>query len=214
MPTVQPRYTRRDKYTLVGDMLKGRSGSLLDVGARDRILLHYIDPARIRYFSCDFGPGHDYAFDLEKPVPLPDRSFDFVAALDVLEHVEAAHAAFHELMRLVRRMIFISLPNLNSLKYRLQYLFSGRLSGKYLLLPEHQGDRHRWLPVYADIYPFVTLNAERAGFAVTDAYNLIEFGGPLRLLSVISRGAAALNVVADGLFTNTIIFGLQRREGV
>jgi len=133
-----------------------------------------------------------------------------VAALDVLEHVEAAHAAFGELMRLARRMVFISLPNMNSLKYRARYLFAGRLNGKYFLLPKHQGDRHRWLPVYADIYPFIILNAARAGFVVAAAYNFIEFGGPLRILSLASRSVAALNLVADGLFTNTIIIGLQR----
>lgn len=209
---MRPRYTRRDKYLLVGDMLRGQSGSLLDVGARDRTLLKRLDPARIQYFSCDFGPGHDYSFDLEQPVPLPDRSFDFVAALDVLEHVEAAHAAFSELMRLARRTVFISLPNMNSLKYRLRYLFTGRLNGKYLLLPEHQGDRHRWLPIYADLRPFLALNAERAGFEVAAVYNFVEFGGPLRILSVLSRSAAALNVVADGLFTNTVIFALRRQE--
>jgi len=137
-----------------------------------------------------------------------------VAALDVLEHVEAAHAAFGELMRLAHRMVFISLPNMNSLKYRARYLFTGRLNGKYLLLPEHQGDRHRWLPVYTDIYPFITLNAERVGFTVAAAYNFIEFGGPLRVLSVISRSAAALNVVADGLFTNTVVFSLRRTDSL
>jgi hypothetical protein len=135
-----------------------------------------------------------------------------VAALDVLEHVEAAHTALGELMRLARHKVFVSLPNMNSLKYRVRYLFTGRLNGKYLLLPEHQGDRHRWLPIYTDIYPFITLNAKRAGFTVAVAYNFIEFGGPLRVLSVISRAAAALGVTAGGLFTNTIIFGLWRRE--
>jgi hypothetical protein len=195
-------------------MLRGQAGTLLDVGARDRVLRQHVDPKRIRYLSCDFDPGHDYSFDLEKPVPLPDRSFDFVAALDVLEHVEATHAAFQELLRLARRRVFISLPNMNSLKYRGRFLFTGRLNGKYLLLPQHQGDRHRWLPIYAEIYPFICCNAERAGFVTAAAYNIVESGGPLRLLSVISRAAAALNWTADGLFANTVVFGLRRREDV
>lgn len=209
---MNPQYTRRSKFELVGEWLHGRSGRLLDVGARDRILQRYLDTARIQYLSSDLCEGHDYRFDLERPLPLPDRSFDFVAALDVLEHLEHAHAALAELMRVARREVFLSLPNLGSLKYRAQFLFTGRIGGKYLLLPEHQGDRHRWLPIYADIYPFVSINARRHGFQVTAAFNGLEFGGPLNVLKTLSNFAAALGIEADGLFTNTVIVSLRREE--
>jgi hypothetical protein len=212
-PYLRPRYSTRSKYALVQALLRDRSGTLLDVGARDRVLLTYLEAARIRYVSCDFGPGHEYAFDLEQPVPLPDQSFDFVAVLDVLEHVEGAHAALRELLRLARRAVFVSLPNLNSLKYRARYLFTGRLNGKYRLLPEHQGDRHRWLPVYADLYPFLNAACQPAGFRLSGAYNLVESGGVLHSLSLLARAAAALNIVADGLFTNTVVAVLERPAG-
>lgn len=205
----QCQYTRRDKYCLVGDFLGNRSGTLLDVGARDRVLLKYLNPRRIVYASCDLSGEHDYTFDLEQPLPLSDRTFDYVVALDVLEHLEAIHSAFGELMRIARRFVIISLPNLNSIKYRTRFLLYGRLNGKYDLLPYHQGDRHRWLTIYDEIYRFVTTNVERGGFEVTAAYNLVEFDG---LFGPISRSTARLGIVAHGLFTNTIIFILQRKE--
>lgn len=50
-------------------------------------------------------------------LPLPDNSFDFVTALDVLEHVEDDHQAFRELLRITKPggVILVTVPALMSL---------------------------------------------------------------------------------------------------
>lgn len=212
MNAIHPTYTRSDKYMLVAGLLRHERGTLLDVGARDRVLAGHLQSPHIQYLSSDLDGRHDYHFDLERPMPLPDQAFDFVAALDVLEHVEHTHYALRELLRVTRRTLFISLPNMNSIKYRGRYLMSGRLNGKYWLLPQHQQDRHRWLPIYNEIYAYLAANAQRQGFEIAEARNILEHGGPLRLVSALSRTAAALNLFANGLFTNTVVVALRRRS--
>ena len=61
----QPRFVAQDKYRTVGRYLRNRSGSLLDVGARDRVLLDHLDTHSIDYLSADLGPDHDLAEEEE-----------------------------------------------------------------------------------------------------------------------------------------------------
>ena len=46
-----------------------------------------------------------------KKIPLDNKSFDAVVALDVLEHLENFHLILDEMNRLSKKYIFISLPN-------------------------------------------------------------------------------------------------------
>src|SRR6185503_12471077 len=90
----------RNKFKAVAGALRSARGTLLDVGARDRGLAQHLDTRHLSYFSADVGEGHDFQIDLERPLDFPDARFDHVVALDVLEHVEHIHAAFHELARI------------------------------------------------------------------------------------------------------------------
>lgn len=197
-------FTRQDKYSTVAKAVQGRTGTLLDVGARDRILSKMLDTRAIQYFSADLGPGHDYQFNLEETLPLPDRSFDFVVALDVLEHVEHTHQAFHELARLARQDLIIALPNIASLPRRWSFLWHGHLgTQKYDLLPEHQGDRHRWLTVYSQINAFIQHNAATAGLTVSaifEEFDNVRFARPL----------AALGLSRNGWLTGRCIYVIRR----
>lgn len=147
-------FTRSSRFEVVASKLGNASGTLVDVGARNRILKKYL-PATIEYKSADFDPGHDYRWDLEKPIDLPDDSFDYAASLDVLEHVENIHQALKELIRITRKKLYISLPNMSFLGFRLHFLRHGMVSGKYSLLENHQGDRHRWLTQYSQMGDFM-----------------------------------------------------------
>src|SRR4051812_40223689 len=120
-------FTRADKYRSVADVLSRRGGSLLDVGARDRILRRYIDASRIQYSSADLSAGHDHQIDLERPLPFDNESFDIVVALDVLEHVDRVHGAFDELSRVTRRLLVVGLPNLASIGRRWSFLLRADL---------------------------------------------------------------------------------------
>ena len=144
-----------EKYKYVARRTSALRGKLLDIGARDCILKKYLQSPALQYFSADLGAGHDYQIDLEKPLAPGDGEFDVVAALDVLEHLENPHQALRELLRITKTKLFISLPNMACLSFRLRFLREGKLSDKYALLPRRQGDRHRWLTVYDQARAFI-----------------------------------------------------------
>jgi SAM-dependent methyltransferase len=203
--TLDPDY--RGKYRTVSQYLKetGAEGSLLDLGARDRILLEYLPAGKFQYLSADLGSGHDFELNLEQRLPFKDGAFDYVVALDVLEHLENIHQAFRELVRVMSRSAVIALPNLAVASKRQRFLETGRLGhGKYDLLPDHQGDRHRWVTVYPDMERFIAENAARCGVTVQAVFEEIE-GGPEEL----RRSAAGLE--PDGRFVDRCIYFVSRQ---
>ena len=111
-------FSYRSKYTTVGRLLGDHSGTLLDVGARDGVLRRCL-PEALEYRSADVASGCDVVVDLERHLRFEDGSFDYVVALDVLEHVNNFHTAFHELLRIARRGVIIALPNMAFLPHRL-----------------------------------------------------------------------------------------------
>jgi len=202
-------YVVRSKYRVVRDILRDAEGSLLDVGARDRRLAAELDPERLRYYSADVSGGHDYRLDLEQKLDLPDQMFDYVVALDVLEHVEHIHQAFHELARITRRILVVGLPNMATLARRWSFFWLGHLNTKkYDLYPEHQGDRHRWLTVYPQINAFIEANGPRAGFDLERVVEQIEGGYVFRMMAHLMGRAGLLPV---GWVTDRCIYVLTRR---
>jgi hypothetical protein len=201
-------YTFRNKISIVGRLLKDAEGRLLDVGARDRYLSKELDPKRIKYLSADMAPGHTYQIDLEKALPFPDKAFDHVVALDVLEHVENIHRAFADLARITSKSLTIALPNLAALPRRFSFLLRGHLmTNKYDLLPEHQGDRHRWFTVYSQINRFVEQSAEKSGLRVDRVVEEIDGN---RFFRVGGWAVARSGLVPQGLLTGRCIYHLSR----
>jgi hypothetical protein len=176
-------FIRQSKYQLVGQQAAGLTGTLVDVGARDRILKEYLSPG-LNYLSADITCGHDLQWNLEEPIPAPDNAYDVVVALDVLEHLEHIHRAYLGLLRITQHKLFVSLPNMTCLSSRLQFFGTGRLGGKYDLLPQHQGDRHRWLTSYPQICTLIHSYAQAAGCIVAQ-YDILT--GYSRLHELISR---------------------------
>lgn len=202
-------YVLRDKYRAVADILCDRNGSVLDIGARDRIIRQYLDLGRLAYFSADLGPGHDYQLDLEARLPLADASFDHIVALDVLEHVEHIHQAFFELARIARQTLIIGLPNMASLPRRWSFLWRGDLgTRKYDLLPEHQGDRHRWVTIYPQISVFIETSANKVGLVLEQVVEEIEGG---RIIARLGYWAAAHGMLPVGWLTGRCIYVMARR---
>ena len=126
-------------------ILTGRT--ILDVGAGESYLKEQVD-ATTQYWSIGLGGNIDQQVDLEKELlPFPDRSFDVLLCLDVLEHVENIYALFDDLCRVARRHVIIALPNpwadfygmLRHGEYR-----PGKPMKYYGLPNENPGDRHKW----------------------------------------------------------------------
>jgi hypothetical protein len=179
-------------------------GSLLDLGARNRVLKKYLSNPAIKYFSSDLDGDHDYRVNLEQPLPFADNSYRVVVALDVLEHLEHIHLAFREMARASSDVIVIGLPNLAVYSKRIRFLNEGHLgTGKYDLLPDHQGDRHRWLTTYPQINQFVEANAKITGYRIVKVFEEIE-GGPEALQRMVS------GEVTDGRFVDRCVHILRK----
>lgn len=193
--------TWQSKYQLVGQQVASLSGTLVDVGARDRILQGFI-PSHLKYLSADIIAGHDLLWNLEEPLPVADSSYDVVVALDVLEHLENIHQAYREMLRVARYKLFVSLPNMTCFSWRLLFFKKGYLSGKYDLLPNHQGDRHRWLTSYPQVCHFINHHAQAVNASVKQ-YDIVA--GYDRYHNLLARFPLPLS-----LRTYTILFEITR----
>jgi len=148
-----------------------RARSILDVGADRCHLRDHLDP-EARYWGVGLGGTPDQELDLERgPLPFPDRSYDTVVCLDVLEHLANPHETFDELCRVSADVVIVSLPNPLADAYRAlrRGPYSETLAVKYYGLPaEAPGDRHKWFFTAAEARRFVAGRAERNGLAVVE----------------------------------------------
>ncbi len=130
--------------------------SLLDMGCRTMALKQHLNGCS-KYYGTDFIPAENvYECNLEEGLKqFEDSSFDIVCALDVLEHLEHCHFALEEALRVAKKAVIISLPNMFYIKFRLNFLFGKNLSGKYRFPMDPIMDRHRWVLSYRDSIKFV-----------------------------------------------------------
>lgn len=165
---------RRDmpsKYALTGQLVAtlGPATSVLDVGCRDCALRRHL-PLATSYTGVDLEQNAagtvDHIADLTRGLPFPDRGFDAVCALDVLEHTDDIHGSFAELARVAARLMIVVLPNLAHASHRLRLLVGGHLGAKYRLPPDPITDRHRWVTTHRDILPFYATMARRHGLSL------------------------------------------------
>lgn len=190
-------HDRRTKHQFVADkyasILKGR---VLDVGA-DALHMKEFLPATVEeYIGVGLGDYPDQVVvDLEKSaLPFPEKSFDLVMCLDVLEHLDNTHAVFDELCRVSRDWVLISLPNpysalaavLDGKKYH-----ADRNTKFYGLPLDAEGDRHKWFYSSREAREYVNYRAEKNGFEVVNTFTQNSGGDGLGndLLAQVKRKA-------------------------
>jgi SAM-dependent methyltransferase len=196
---------------LVASLLHDRAGTLLDIGARDQVLRSSLDRSKWTYVSADLDGAHDYRIDLENPLPMPDKTFDCVVAMDVLEHVDGFHAAFKEVLRVSRRWVVIGLPNMCSFAHRLSMLFAGRpATAKYDLTVAPLRDRHRWYLKLDDVDRFMENAGVSEGYALREVIYEAEGEKAARVLGV---AAMMLSMRFRFFFAKRGIYLLERTQG-
>ena len=201
----------RSKQKLVAELLRHRTGSLLDIGARDQVLRSNLDLTKWTYMSADLDGEHDYRIDLERALPMPDKAFDCVVAMDVLEHVDEFHAAFREVLRVSRRWVVIGLPNMGSFVHRRSMLFAGRpATAKYDLTIAPVRDRHRWYLKLDDVDRFMENAGVADGYALREAIYEAEGGKAVRVVGV---AAMSLSMRFRFFFAKRGIYLLERTQG-
>lgn len=140
-------------------------GRVVDVGC-DRALLRPLVPGH--YVGIDLFGDPDVRFDLQsgRPLPLADRSADFVACTDVLEHLFDPHFYCDELFRIARDKVLIGLPNCWTALWR-SFCDGMPANKNYGLPPERPGDAHRWTFCTEESVDFVLYRAAKHGFQCT-----------------------------------------------
>jgi SAM-dependent methyltransferase len=132
MPGIHDRFVPFFE-ALVGPGERGQT-HVLDAGAGHGALSRRLHEAGFRVSACDFAPelfryaGVEFrSANLTERLPYGDQEFDFVLAVEVMEHIADHEQFFREARRVLKPggRLIISTPNILSLKSRLRFLFSG-----------------------------------------------------------------------------------------
>ncbi len=142
-------------------------GRVLDVGCDVRHLKQ-LRPD-LDYIGIDVGGQPDLTIDLEATERLPfgDRDFDLVICSEVLEHLDALHRVFAELVRVSRSKILISLPNCWTAARKPLSRGKGSI-GHYGLPLRRPPDRHKWFFSLTEARAFCQSMAEQHGLSVIE----------------------------------------------
>lgn len=102
----------RDTRTLIEKYIKGR---VLDIGAGSLAWKNLLCISATHYTCSDFSRTHkdlDCIFDVTKPFPVTDRSFDSLFCHSVLEHTPEPWKAFDEFHRILKNdgILILSVP--------------------------------------------------------------------------------------------------------
>lgn len=160
-----------------------RDYTLLDIGCRTMALKPLLKSCR-EYHGADLVPGEGILqCDLEEGLNFPEKSYDIVVALDVIEHLEHAHKVLCDMQRVARKAAIVSLPNMFYWKFRYNFLMGRGLSGKYAFPVEPILDRHRWVLSYSEAKRFVEYNAQ--GRAVETSRIVPERGRTKKILGPV-----------------------------
>ena len=137
---------------------------ILDIGCRDQVFKKSLH-GDFKYIGIDYDPENDDSefinHNLENGLPEQLGKIDIINAMDVLEHVENIHDIFSDCFKKSEQKIAIALPNMAYYKFRLTFLFSGEISGKYIFHSKKIIDRHRWFTTYYNNINFVKTNTPK-----------------------------------------------------
>jgi len=170
-----------DKFVLLRQVLGaaalpgGRRATLLDVGCRGcELKPHVADFADYTGVDLVQNPAGtvDHVLDVERGLPFPDRAFDYVVALDLVEHLNGFHEGMVELARVTSRKLVVMLPNLAHLFARLSFLTRGSFAftDKYDLAHGAVADRHRWVTVIPQTNAYMRWFAGETGMRLAVHY--------------------------------------------
>ena len=158
-----------DRNSFVAKKIGLLNGEIvLDVGCRDKIFKKKLS-GNYKYIGIDFIPINNYKnvdsekdefinHNLENGLPIKLQNIDIINALDVLEHIENIHQLLQDFFKISKKIIIIALPNMAYYKFRLNFIITGTLSGKYLFKENPVKDKQRWVPNYYSINNFVKKN--------------------------------------------------------
>ena len=178
---------------------KYKDYTLLDAGCRTKELKGYLINCK-EYYGADLSESDGVlACDLNKKLPFKDGEFDIVTILDVLEHLDNPHETLLELFRITNKALYISLPNMYYIEFRLRFLRGNGISGKYTFHPYPVKDRHRWILSYDEAIKFIEQNSKQ--YKVNKIDIIPERGRTKYILGPIEKYLAKI-------FPNAFVYGV------
>jgi SAM-dependent methyltransferase len=129
-----------------------KNAKILDVGAGHGAFTKTLFEMGYHVTACDLFPEiFNYKkidcikTDITKHFPFPDNSFDVAISIEVSEHIIDHEVFFSELSRIIKPKgaLYLSTPNILSLKSRIRFLFQGFFySFKPLDMNNYDGLQH------------------------------------------------------------------------
>jgi SAM-dependent methyltransferase len=119
---------------VVADLVMSLPGSdpiVLDLPAGNGLLSEYLRNSGRKVTSADINserPDYVYA-NMEQPLPFANATFDVIVCLEGIEHVIEPNALVREMCRILKPggCIVLSMPNVQSLYSRLEFLLTGTM---------------------------------------------------------------------------------------
>lgn len=151
-----------ERLNICADIInkKHKDYSLLDAGCRTMALKPLLKGCS-QYFGSDLIAAEGVLeCNLEEKLPFNNKQFDVVTVLDVLEHLNNPHQALQELVRVAKKTLIVSLPNMYYIEFRLRFLLGNGISGKYKFPIDPCLDRHRWILSYEEAVNFMQHNLQ------------------------------------------------------
>ncbi|MBI1306025.1 MAG: methyltransferase domain-containing protein [Bacteroidetes bacterium] len=130
----------------------GKKIKVLDCGAGHGAFTKKLYDAGYDVSACDLFPEIFYfdkvvcqKADVTSSLPFPDSTFEAIVAMEIMEHIQDHEVFFAEAFRILKPggSVYISTPNIMSLKSRSRFLFTGFFySFKPLELKNYDGLQH------------------------------------------------------------------------
>ena len=183
------------------------------MGADECYLKRHLDEGT-SYWAIGLGGHPDQQVNLELgEIPFPDKSFDCILCLDVLEHLEQIHQIFDECCRVARQNVIISLPNPLGVVYN-QLRFGdyrpGQLSKFYGLPLDPPSDRHRWFFSYEEAEKFILYRAGLKGMRILQMEPQGMSGEPTRWKRLARMVLFCKDVNTKNLYAGTLWAVLEK----
>ena len=207
MPGVHSRFLK-----FFRERNENRGAKILDVGAGEGALTQKLYEMGYEMSACDFSP-ETFKFrqvncdgvDITGPFPYADKSFDLVIAVEVTEHIMDHENFFSEINRILKPggRLYISTPNILSMKSRFRFLFQGfPYAFKPLNTEQHDGMQHV-ASLSLDQYNYLAVKHgfREAEFAIDRRQStsrwLLALLLPLMILSRARKGYIAMHNKRD-----------------